>query len=130
MHCEATSEKIAMGYHLDGRATAMFGTHTHVQTSDARIFPNGLAHITDAGMTGPRHGVIGRRHEPVLYKFKTEMPAKFDVAEEDVVIEGAIITIDDETNRATGIQAVRLEEGALEEMRLAWEAQKHTDESE
>ena len=110
MHCEATSEKIAMGHHLDGRATAVFGTHTHVQTSDARIFPKGTAHITDVGMTGPRHGVIGRCHEPVLYKFLTEMPAKFDVAKEDLVMEGAIITIDDETNCATDIQAIRVME--------------------
>lgn len=119
MHCEATSEKIAMGYHLDGRVSAVFGTHTHVQTSDARLLPKGTAHITDVGMTGPRNGVIGRRSEAVVYKFLTEMPCKFDVATEDVVLEGALIEIDDATNKTLSIQALRLELRELEEISAA-----------
>src|SRR3954471_18533906 len=76
-HAEATSEKIAMGWHLDGRATAVFGTHTHVQTADERILPNGTAYLTDAGMTGPHDSIIGVTTEAALGRFLTSMPAKF-----------------------------------------------------
>lgn len=106
-HAEATSEKIAMGYHLDGRVTAVVGTHTHVQTSDAKILPNGTAYLTDLGMTGPSHSVLGRAVAPVLKKFLTGMPAKFDVAEGPAVLEGAIIDIQRETGKALSITPVR-----------------------
>lgn len=106
-HAEATSEKIALGLHLDGRVAAVVGTHTHVQTSDARILPRGTAYLTDLGMTGPANGVIGREAEPVLRKFLTGMPSRFDVAKGVAVLEGAIIEIDGATLKATGIALVR-----------------------
>lgn len=106
-HAEATSEKIAMGLHLDGRVAAVVGTHTHVQTSDARILAGGTAYLTDLGMTGPLNGVIGREPEPVLRKFLTGMPSRFEVAKGPAVLEGAIIEIDATTLKATGITLVR-----------------------
>ncbi len=108
MHAEATSEKIAMGWFLDGQVSAVFGTHTHVQTADERILPNGTAHITDLGMTGPYTSVIGRRVDRVLQALYTQMPAPFDVAKEDVRIAGAVVTLDSATGRATGIERVQL----------------------
>ena len=107
MHAEATSEKIAMGWHLDGRVSAVLGTHTHVQTSDEKILPNGTAYITDVGMTGPTRSVIGREIDPVLRKFITGMPARLDVAKGHAVLEGAIVDIDRTTLRAVGIVRVR-----------------------
>lgn len=106
-HAEATSEKIAMGLHLDGRVAAVVGTHTHVQTSDARVLAGGTAYLTDLGMTGPLNGVIGREPEPVLRKFLTGMPSRFEVAKGPAVLEGAIIEIDATTLKATGITLVR-----------------------
>ncbi len=106
-HAEATSEKIAMGLHLDGRVAAVVGTHTHVQTSDARILAGGTAYLTDLGMTGPLNGVIGREPEPVLRKFLTGMPSRFEVAKGPAVLEGATIEIDATTLKATGITLVR-----------------------
>jgi metallophosphoesterase (TIGR00282 family) len=106
-HAEATSEKIAMGLHLDGRVAAVLGTHTHVQTSDEKLLPRGTAYITDVGMTGPVHSVIGREVEPVLHKFLTGMPAKFDVARGPAVLEGAIVDIDRATGKAVSIARVR-----------------------
>jgi metallophosphoesterase (TIGR00282 family) len=93
-HAEATSEKVAMGWHLDGRVTACVGTHTHVPTADGRVLPGGTAYITDVGMTGPRGGVIGAEREPAVRRFVTQMPTKLGTAEEDpwlnaVVIEAA-----------------------------------------
>ena len=107
LHAEATSEKIAMGWHLDGRVAAVVGTHTHVQTSDEKLLPKGTAYITDLGMTGPSNSVIGREVEPVLKKFLTGMPSKFDVAKGPSVLEGVIIEIDRITTRAVGIVRVR-----------------------
>ena len=107
LHAEATSEKIAMGWHLDGRVTAVFGTHTHVQTSDEKLLPKGTAFITDIGMTGPVNSVIGREVEPVLKKFLTGMPSKFDVAKGPSVLEGVILEIDRVTTRAVAITRVR-----------------------
>ena len=109
-HAEATSEKIAMGHYLDGRVTAVVGTHTHVQTSDATILPKGTAYMTDLGMTGPSHSVIGRTIEPVLKKFLTGVPAKFDVATGPNVLEGAIINIDRTTGQAVSIAPYRWHE--------------------
>jgi metallophosphoesterase (TIGR00282 family) len=95
-HAEVTSEKIAMGWHLDGRVAAVLGTHTHVPTADARVLPGGTAFITDVGMTGSRAGVIGVRREQALEAFRTQMPVKFDTADEDVWINGAVVAIRDD----------------------------------
>jgi 2',3'-cyclic-nucleotide 2'-phosphodiesterase len=92
-HGEATSEKVAMGWHLDGRVSAVIGTHTHVRTADARILPRGTAYITDAGMCGPRDSVIGVKKELVIERFLTQLPARFEVADGDVWLEGVAIEI-------------------------------------
>ena len=92
-HAEVTSEKVAMGWHLDGRAGACLGTHTHVPTADARVLPGGTAFITDVGMTGSRAGVIGVRREQALEAFRTQMPVKFDTADEDVWINGVVVEL-------------------------------------
>jgi len=107
-HAEATAEKIAMGWHLDGRVTATVGTHTHVQTADECVRPRGSAYITDLGMTGPHRSVIGRKIEPVVKHLVHQMPERFDVAKEDVRLCGAIITADPETGKATAIERVDL----------------------
>lgn len=107
LHAEATSEKIAMGWHLDGRVAAVVGTHTHVQTSDEKILPNGTAYITDIGMTGPTRSVIGREVEPVLRKFITGMPSRLDVAKGPAALEGVIVDVDRSTLRAVRIVRVR-----------------------
>ncbi|MBQ9432476.1 MAG: TIGR00282 family metallophosphoesterase [Kiritimatiellae bacterium] len=109
-HAEATSEKIAMGLYLDGRVAAVVGTHTHVQTSDAKLLPDGTAYLTDLGMTGPELSVLGRDHRPVLKKFTTGIPARFEVAEGPAVLEGAIIDINRETGKAVSIRTVRYRE--------------------
>lgn len=101
IHAEATSEKIALGWHLDGRAAAVLGTHTHVPTADAEVRPKGTAFITDVGMTGPYHGVLGREVEPVVSRFMDGMPRRFAVASEDVRLSGALVDYDPETKRAT-----------------------------
>ncbi len=103
MHAETSSEKVAMGYHLDGIASAVLGTHTHVQTADARILPGGTAYMTDAGMCGPRDGVIGREAEPVLQGLITCMPLKFPVGGWPAMLNGAVLRIDPETGRASEI---------------------------
>jgi hypothetical protein len=106
MHAEATSDKIAMGWYLDGRATCVVGTHTHVQTADERVLPGGTAYITDLGMTGPHEGVLGRRKEKVLQFLVTGMPAYFDVATGDLRVCGAVVTADTQTGRASAIERV------------------------
>jgi metallophosphoesterase (TIGR00282 family) len=106
-HAEATSEKIALGRYLDGRVTALLGTHTHVQTSDETILPNGTAYITDLGMTGPKDSVIGREVEPVVQRFITGMPQKFDTAKNDPALEGVILDIDIKTGKARSIERIR-----------------------
>lgn len=111
-HAEATSEKICMGWYLDGRVSAVVGTHTHVQTSDARILPQGTAYLTDLGMTGPRDSVIGRDIAPVTQRFVTGVPARFEVASGPAVLEGAVVDIDRTTGRAVSIRLVRETENA------------------
>jgi 2',3'-cyclic-nucleotide 2'-phosphodiesterase len=108
MHAEATSEKIAMGWHLDGRATAVIGTHTHVPTADERVLPGGTAYITDTGMTGPYDSVIGIKKETILEKFLTQMPARFEPSEGDVRLCGVLIQADTETGRALSIERLLL----------------------
>jgi metallophosphoesterase (TIGR00282 family) len=95
-HAEVTSEKVAMGWHLDGRVAACLGTHTHVPTADARVLPGGTAFISDVGMTGSRAGVIGVRREQALEAFRTQMPVRFDTADEDVWINGVVVTVRDD----------------------------------
>lgn len=106
IHAEATSEKIAFGRYLDGRVSSVAGTHTHVQTSDDVILPKGTAYITDLGMTGPKDSIIGREVEPVLKKFLTGMPAKMDIAKNQVALEGLLIDIDS-SGKARAIQRIR-----------------------
>ncbi len=95
-HAEVTSEKVAMGWHLDGRVAAVLGTHTHVPSADARVLPGGTAYMSDVGMTGSRAGVIGVRREQALQAFRTGMPIRFDTADEDVWVMGALIEIGDD----------------------------------
>ena len=102
-HAEATSEKIAMGWHADGRVSAVIGTHTHVQTADARVLPKGTAYITDVGMTGPYDSVIGTRIDHVLKRFLTMMPTRFAVAKDNVKLCGAEIELDEATGMAVSI---------------------------
>jgi metallophosphoesterase (TIGR00282 family) len=92
-HAEATSEKVAMGWHLDGQVSAVVGTHTHVRTGDARVLPGGTAYITDAGMCGPRDSVIGVKKELVLERFLTQLPVRFEVADDDTWLEGVVVEI-------------------------------------
>ena len=109
-HAEATSEKITLGYYLDGRVTAVCGTHTHVQTSDALVLPKGTAYLTDLGMTGPYVSSIGRDLKPVTRRFITGMPSRFDVADGPCVLEGAVIDFDPATKVASAIETVRIRE--------------------
>ena len=109
-HAEATSEKITMAYYLDGRVTAVVGTHTHVQTSDAMLLPKGTAYLTDLGMTGPYVSSIGRDLKPVTRKFITGMPSRFEVAEGPCVLEGAIVDFDAKTKKAASIETFRVRE--------------------
>lgn len=106
-HAEATSEKIAMGRHLDGRVSAVIGTHTHVQTADESIFPGGTAYLTDAGMCGPVESVIGSEIQPVLRRFLTSLPVRFSVASGPVLLCGALVEIDPATGRALSITRLR-----------------------
>jgi metallophosphoesterase (TIGR00282 family) len=107
-HAEATSEKIAMGWFLDGRVTALVGTHTHVQTADERILPGGTAYLTDVGMTGPHDGIIGMDRTSVMARFTTGLPSRFEPAAGDPRLHAVIITADESTGRATAIERVAL----------------------
>ncbi len=108
-HAEASGEKRAMGYYLDGRVSAVFGTHTHVQTSDAQVLPKGTGYITDVGMTGTIHSVLGVKSEIIINKLKTKMPARFDLASGDCKMECAIFDIDDKTGKCVEAQSLRIE---------------------
>jgi metallophosphoesterase (TIGR00282 family) len=105
-HAEATSEKIAFARMLDGQVSAVVGTHTHVQTADEQIFSGGTAYLTDAGFTGPHESVLGREIEPVLKRFLTGMPQRFEVAKDRVLLHGCMIEIDDASGKAVKIQRV------------------------
>jgi len=108
MHAEATSEKKGMGWHLDGRVSAVVGTHTHVATADEEILPQRTGYVTDLGMTGPHRSVLGRRVDDVLARFRTNMPQRLEVAEEYVRSTGVTIDIDEATGRATAIRRTEL----------------------
>ncbi len=107
-HAEATSEKVAMGWHLDGRVSAMIGTHTHIPTADERILPGGTAYQTDAGMTGPYDSVIGVEKETVLRKFKTSLPVRMEAAKNMVELRGTVIEVDPATGKAKRIKRLKL----------------------
>jgi 2',3'-cyclic-nucleotide 2'-phosphodiesterase len=117
-HAEATSEKIAMGWHLDGKVTAMFGTHTHVQTADERILPNGTAYLTDAGMTGPHDGIIGMDREPSLGRVLNAMPSRFEPATGNPRLNGALVSADDRTGRASAVRRISYSESELNDLSL------------
>ena len=107
MHAEATSEKVAMGWYLDGRVSAVIGSHTHVQTADERVLPAGTAYLTDAGMCGPRDSVIGVKRDAVIQRFLTQMPTRFEVATGPVLVQGAILDVDVATGKAQGISRLQ-----------------------
>lgn len=104
IHAEASSEKIAMAHYLDGRVTAVIGTHTHVQTADARILPGGTAALCDAGMTGPHGGIIGMKTDMVLQRFLRQTPVRFELATEGIRLQGAVVEFDPESGRALAIE--------------------------
>lgn len=105
-HAEATSEKIAMGRFLDGRVSAVIGTHTHVQTADEQIFPGGTAFLCDAGFTGPHESILGRDVDPVVKRFLTNQPQRFKVASERIILQGVIVEVDNESGRALSIERI------------------------
>jgi metallophosphoesterase (TIGR00282 family) len=107
IHAEATSEKVALGWYLQGQVSAVLGTHTHIQTADERILPLGSAYITDVGMTGPYDSVIGRRVEDVLERFITSVPVRFEVAQDNIQLAGVVLDIDENTGRARSIVRVQ-----------------------
>ncbi|TLS52274.1 TIGR00282 family metallophosphoesterase [Paenibacillus antri] len=111
VHAEATSEKLAVGWYLDGKASAVVGTHTHVQTNDEQLLPNGTAYITDVGMTGSREGILGMEREAVLTKFLTQLPVRFAAAEGKYQFHGVVIDIDESTGKAKSIKTIRIYEG-------------------
>lgn len=108
MHAEATSEKYAMGWHLSGRVSIVFGTHTHVQTADERILAGGTAYITDVGMCGPFDSVIGMEKESVIKGFLSQLPRQFEVARENIVLQGIVVDLADDTGKATEIRRLRV----------------------
>jgi 2',3'-cyclic-nucleotide 2'-phosphodiesterase len=107
-HAEASSEKVAMGWHLDGRASIVFGTHTHIPTADYRVLPMGTAHVSDLGMTGPYDSVLGRRKDRVLSALTTSMPVRFEVASEDTRISAVLVAVDPNTGRAESIKRIEV----------------------
>jgi metallophosphoesterase (TIGR00282 family) len=107
-HAEATSEKEALGWYLDGKVSAVVGTHTHVQTADERVLPNGTAYITDLGMTGAMDSVIGIEKSIAIERFLTGLPKKFETAQNDVYLQGALITVDEASGRATDIERMNV----------------------
>ena len=115
-HAEATSEKAAMGWHLDGKVTALVGTHTHVQTADERVLPKGTAYLTDAGMTGPHDSIIGVEIEPALGRFLTGLPSRFETATANPRLNAVVIDADEATGRATDIERLSYSQDELTEL--------------
>ena len=115
-HAEATSEKVAMGWHLDGRATVMVGTHTHVQTADERVLPKGTAYITDVGMTGPHDSVIGVERSAILQRFLTGLPQRFETATENPRLNGVVVVADEVSGRALSIERLSLSAQQIEDL--------------
>src|SRR5712692_2692058 len=108
MHCEATSESLAMGWYLDGRVSAVVGTHRHVQTADERVLPGGTAYITDLGLTGPTDGVIGVDRDQIIQRFLNQMPVRFETARGPAALQGVVIVVEPDTGRATSIRRLRV----------------------
>lgn len=106
-HAEATAEKVAFSWYVDGRAAAVFGTHTHVQTADERILPSGTGYISDLGMTGPTDSVIGVKKDAVIDKFLTQLPRRFEVAKDDIMLNGVIFEIDEISGKTKHIQRIQ-----------------------
>lgn len=117
-HAEATSEKVAMGWHLDGRVAAVVGTHTHVPTADARVLPNGTAYITDVGMTGPHDSVIGVERQAVIQRFLTALPQRFEIARDNPRMNAVIVTADEFTGRAVSIERLGLSAADIESLAM------------
>jgi hypothetical protein len=115
-HAEATSEKLAMGWHLDGKVTAVVGTHTHVQTADERILPQGTAYLTDAGMTGPHDSIIGVEIEPALSRFLSALPSKFETATANPRLNGVVVDADEATGRAVDVERISYSLAELTEL--------------
>ena len=107
-HAEATSEKVALGWFLDGKVSAVLGTHTHIQTADARLLQQGTAYITDVGMTGPRDSVLGVKKEIIINRFLTQLPAKFELANGPVQLNAVVLDIDEETGKTRQIERIQL----------------------
>ncbi len=107
-HAEATSEKVAMGWHLDGKVSAVIGTHTHIQTADEKILPRGTAYITDIGMTGPVCSIIGIKSDMIIDKFLTFMPKRFEMAKGPFQLEGVVFEVDSTTGKALNLQRIQL----------------------
>jgi metallophosphoesterase (TIGR00282 family) len=118
-HAEATSEKVAMGWHLDGRVTAVIGTHTHVQTADERVLPKGTAYLTDAGMTGPHDSIIGVTVDAALGRFVTAMPARFEAAGGPARLNAVVVNADPATGRATAIERINLSAAEVDALATA-----------
>ncbi len=127
MHAEASSERVAMAHYLDGRASLVYGTHTHVPTADARILPGGTAAISDLGMTGPYDSILGRRKDRVLRYMTTNMPQAFDVALADVRLCGAVVEVDDATGRALSVERVEVTGASPDSAYDADDARRPTD---
>ena len=108
LHAEATAEKIALGYYLDGKVTAIFGTHTHVQTADEKILEKGTGYITDIGMTGPKNSVIGMDIKASLKRFETTLPERYKIAEGDCILNGVIFDVDNSTNKVKEVKRINM----------------------
>jgi metallophosphoesterase (TIGR00282 family) len=122
IHAEATSEKIALGWYLDGRVTAVIGTHTHIPTADTRVLPGGTAYQTDVGMTGPYDSVIGVQKEQIVQRFLTGLPARFEPAVNDVRFCAVLIDCDEQTGRARSIERIMIDEDGNREQTHCWQA--------
>src|SRR5208282_758341 len=120
MHGEATSEKVAMGWYLDGRVTAVIGTHTHIPTADARVLAGGTAYQTDVGMTGPYDSVIGVQKEQIMQRFLTSLPARFEAASGDVRFSAVLVDCDEDTGRARSIQRIMVDENGKDSKESGW----------
>lgn len=114
LHAEATAEKLSIGWYLDGKVSAVIGTHTHVPTADERIFPNGTAYMSDVGMTGPYDGIIGMRKDLVIHKQRTGLPTKFDIQEGEAQLNACVIDVDEETGKARSIFRININKDHLE----------------
>lgn len=113
MHAEATSEKEAMGWYLDGSVSAVVGTHTHVPTADEKILPKGTAYITDVGMVGPKYSILGRKPVQILERFLTQMPTRFEIADGEIELQAVVVDIDEKTGKANSIKRIVRSTGSV-----------------